>query len=280
MISAEDGGAVVVDGGVAIVRGPPGPAGPPAIAAWGESAPSFAGFTVARTPGFAGGRHQMHARCLAEFPRSHMCHYSEYLMANPRLQIPSPGAWIDWSAGPPSSFEPPVSQSPVSRNAGRFVGAQHNCLNWTSNPSGTGSGAALSVWPHDLVPCVNQLSVACCNSPYREQFAGVTTATTDGNAGGIEGMNRRCHMEYPNSHFCSFSEFQRAAVPIAVPSVWMQPNFSMQISPEDNPPAMTTAPTCSGWSSASSTGTNYVATLSNPVSTTSCAVQLPLACCL
>lgn len=277
---SEDGGTIVIDGGVAIVSGPRGPPGP--VGPYGEDSPSFIGFTTALTTGFANGRSQLHAMCATEFAGSHMCHYSEYMLANPRTPIPTAGAWIDGSGGPPGSATPPLTQWGLSRTAGRYVGAQYNCGSWTVASTGAIWGTALTNYPHDLVPCSAQRSVACCNTTFRERFAGNTAQAFDGNAGGFEGMNRRCHQSFANSHLCSYSELQRAAsttTPTA--SVWIQPNSNMTSVPADNPPIFTnsTFPTCSGWTSTAGMGTAFTPGLTPPTDPVACSFPLPLACC-
>ena len=164
VISSADGGSVVIDGGIAIVSGPRGPPGP--VGPYGEDSPSFIGFTTALTTGFANGRNQLHAMCATEFAGAHMCQHSEYVLANPRTPIPAVGAWIDGSGAPPSTSTPPLSQWGISRGAGRYVGPQYNCASWTASSPGVVLGTALSTWPHDLMTCDTQRSVACCNSVF------------------------------------------------------------------------------------------------------------------
>ena len=280
VISAQDGGSIVIDGGVAIVSGPQGPPGP--VGPYGEDSPNFIGFTSALTTGFANGRNQLHTICATEFSGAHLCHYSEYMLANPRTPIPAVGAWIDGSGGPPGGATPPLTQWGISRIAGRYVGGQFNCGGWSTASSGAVFGTALSTWPHDLVACSAQRSVACCNSPFRERFAGTTAQAFDGNAGGFEGMNLRCHQSFANSHLCSFSEFHRAAATTTLPaSVWIQPSASMTNAPADNPPTFTNPSfaTCTGWTSATGLGTVFIAAQSPQADTLSCAITMPLACC-
>jgi hypothetical protein len=49
-------------------------------------------------------------------------------------------------------------------------------------------------------------------------FAGFTTATTTGAAGGREAMHARCANEFPGGHMCHYGEYQLAASGIAVPA--------------------------------------------------------------
>jgi hypothetical protein len=57
-------------------------------------------------------------------------------------------------------------------------------------------------------------------------FAGYTTATYNGNLGGIPGANQKCAAEFPGSHLCSAYEFY-LAYPTAAPSsangAWIWP---------------------------------------------------------
>jgi hypothetical protein len=49
-------------------------------------------------------------------------------------------------------------------------------------------------------------------------FAGFTTATTTGAAGGREAMHARCANEFPDGHMCHYGEYQLAASGISVPA--------------------------------------------------------------
>jgi len=49
-------------------------------------------------------------------------------------------------------------------------------------------------------------------------FAGFTSATTTGAAGGREQMHARCATEFPGGHLCHYGEYQLAASGIAVPA--------------------------------------------------------------
>lgn len=278
LVAAADGGAVAFDGGVAIVSGPPGPAG--RDARYGESAAHFAGFTNATIEGVARGRHRLHAACAAEFPGSHMCHFAEYMLSRPTAQAPSGGAWID-ASGVPASTGDPLGRLGVATSSARYFGGRDTCNNWTTDSSGVAMGSALSNWPHYPLPCATPRSVACCDSVYRERFAGFTAMAFDGQAGGPEGMNRRCHQSFPGSHFCGRAELMRAAPLVASPgSVWIQPDSS-QVAVEDAPPDLTNsaAPSCGAWTSTAGLGASFSSAVPSGGDTIACASQAPLACC-
>jgi hypothetical protein len=283
VVSTVDGGTVVVDGGVAVIAGPPGPPGLNAL--FGENAALFAGFTAVTTTGLVGGRHVMHARCDAEFPGSHMCHFAEYMLSNPHLPIPVVGAWIDPSDGPVAQFSAnsALGLMPFSRESGRYVGgAGATCKNWTSSYSSDESGPALTSWPHAPVDCRIARSIACCSSPYREQFIGATSQPTTGQAGGPEKMNAKCHAEYPGSHLCTFAELQRAT-PKTAPAalMWVQPTTNVTVASANNPPSYssTNFPTCNAWRSTVGVGTAWIPALPSQIEPAACDQPAPLGCC-
>lgn len=266
LIHVADGGAAEFDGGLLVVTGPLGPTGSQgAVGATGESGPvgaagpagrdgdqfgeaaaRFAGFTTATTNGAAGGRRAMHARCVQEYPGSHMCHAAEFALSNSTVDVPAGGAWMDPSAQLAGRLEvsSPSFTSPDSARTGDAPtapppGNSVSCAGWLSSDSigyssigtvATPTGAATAT-------CDTTHVVACCSTPYREQFAGFTTATTSGAIGGRSAAHRVCHAEFPGSHFCHQAEFSRATSSVSPPSVgaWIDYSF-LSVPSVPNPP--------------------------------------------
>jgi hypothetical protein len=160
----------------------------------------------------------MHALCGTAFPGSHMCHAAEFMRANP-TSLPPAGAsaWMDDSGGvqelsPGSFYGNTMSGGAVPGLAefGRYTGsnASSHCGNWSAfGTASFASGRAITPdgYPTNNTPCTSVLSVACCSTKFREQFAGFTTATTTGSGGGPIGMNVKCHAEFAGSHLCHYS---------------------------------------------------------------------------
>jgi hypothetical protein len=180
---------------------------------YGEDAAVFAGFTTATTTGNAGGREAMHALCNTAFSGSHMCHAAEYNLANSATPIPSGGAWIDGSATINYYFGNIGVLELASRDTGRYTGSDFslNCNNWTVTTSGD-NGEMLSAGGVAVHACSSSLVVACCSSPYKEQFAGFTSTTTTGAlSGGRAAMHAFCGAQFSGSHLCHAAEYARAS---------------------------------------------------------------------
>jgi hypothetical protein len=166
-----------------------------------------------------GSREQMHAICAAEYAGSHLCHVAEYYLAATASPVPASGAWADISASiSPGSGSVYQIDSLAGPAIGRYVGQSNynNCINWTANTYQSGSftydagGAAITQAGPDSLPCPMPRPLACCATPYREEFAGFTAATTAGDVDGREQMHYRCALEFPGSHMCHVSEYARA----------------------------------------------------------------------
>lgn len=52
-------------------------------------------------------------------------------------------------------------------------------------------------------------------------YEGVTTATTTGSAGGIDGLNSKCQVDYPDSHICTQGEIVRSGVTSISSNGWI-----------------------------------------------------------
>jgi hypothetical protein len=166
----------------------------------------------------------MHAACAAAFAGSHMCHVSEYTLADSATAVPSSGAWLDYSASVDHFGSSQLMAALGGPAQGRYAGFLDtgNCGNWTETTY-VSAGSTLIATGETIVPsgsqqqkCATTLPVACCASPYKERFRGFTTSTTSGAAGGRAMMNFQCASQFSGSHLCHFAEYTRAA-PTASP---------------------------------------------------------------
>ena len=207
-------------------RGDPGPPGAPGApgttGAYTEDGAAFVGFTTATYKGsIANGRPGAHAACAAEFAGSHLCHISEYGLANSPLDPPSTGAWVDPSAEYDSSTT--YNGSP---QAGRAPNG-YSCLSFSHDGNtygGTSVGASGSVgWSSD---CDKAKPLACCSTPAKTRFAGFTTATKTGKMGGRARAHQLCNTEFPGAHFCHAAEYLRANSATTIPAsgAWIDPS--------------------------------------------------------
>ena len=227
--------------------GPPGPQGEPG-SDLGEAV-AFAGFTAQRFTGaIAGGRAGAHAACDEELEGSHLCHASEYLLAESAAAPPEEGAWIDRSARPDGTrFS--LGGSPLF---GRWIGTSDTCGGWNGT-SGDGlaivSGGAL-----DDAPCNVSRALACCRDRRETRFAGYTAGATDG-ALGRASLNAACAVEFGDgAHLCHAAELIRAHPELAPPAAgaWLDPSVDrdgqlvLSGSPELGRLAQGTS-TCGGW---------------------------------
>ncbi len=203
-------------------QGPQGVAGAPGTpgSVSGEAAAVFAGFSSTPISGAVGGREMMHATCAAAFTGSHLCHVSEYGLANSATVPPSGGAWIDDSAGI-GLYQGNTTAvlDLASVDLGRYTGSDNgiNCNNWTASTGtsgftldGTGSVASSS--------CTATHVLACCATPFLEKFRGYTTATMTGAPGARAKMHALCGAQFAGSHLCHTAEYYRTQTATAPPS--------------------------------------------------------------
>lgn len=252
--------------------GPQGPAGPAGNGAYSEDIAAFAGYTAALTDGNAGGRDGMHARCAAEFSGSHLCHISEYQLANSATTVPASGAWIDPSILPYALS----SDSDLTYESAPGFGREDfsfTCFSWTSNTS-TGTWSASFLRADGLVQstssnvapaqpaCNLQRALACCNGAPKVQFAGFTTVQPDG-AGvgnGRPGMHAACASEFTGSHMCHIAEYLRTGSGTTIPATgaWLDPsvNERNEIVTGGSPRfgRMTSRYSCNGWTTNTASG--------------------------
>jgi hypothetical protein len=188
-----------------------------------ESVGVFVGFTTATfNGGSPGGRVARHAACDAEFTGSHFCHFAEFALAGSAARPTASGAWID-----PSTLSNTGSvTNAMSVQAGRLSGTS-DCSNWTSSAVGSSGGYYVDSNGNPAeYGCSNTRQLACCSTPSRVGFAGFTSATTTGNAGGHAGMNGMCQAQFPSSHLCHTAEYMRAnsGVPVPASGAWLDPS--------------------------------------------------------
>ena len=288
-------GTAGVDGtdGAAGPSGAQGPTGAPGSPgnSYGEDAASFAGITSATYAGSVGGRALMHDRCDAEFPGSHLCHAGEYHLATTATSVPAGGAWIDASCSSVNGDDVLVSTTIGSRQMGRWLapGNTSYCSGWTS----AGTGPVITTEGNTAsATCETPHPLACCDSPYHEQFAGFTAATTDGDFGGRRVGHLACATEFPGSHMCHAAEYIRSASNAVVPAggAWIDPSAAPADFHDDGL-AITTqcgsvdygryggrnnSVNCNGWSGAAS----YGLTVQNDgLRTVLCTQVAHIACC-
>ena len=201
--------------------GSSGPAGAPGISgAMSEDGGSFVGFTPMGYTGQLGGRAGAHGLCAAAFAGSHLCHMSEYLLANSAVALPTAGAWIDPSGDPENAWRSIGSPS-IGRAADGYA-----CGSWTLDTSGYGGTALLSSGFESSVDCSTARPLACCNTPSKTRFAGFTPSATRGNVGGRARMHALCAAAFSGSHLCHVAEYIRSNSATALPTAgaWVDPS--------------------------------------------------------
>jgi hypothetical protein len=273
-------------------QGPPGPSGGSGGGSGtsggvvtGEAVASFAGFTTATAAGNAGSREAMHGLCAAQYPASHLCHVAEYELTSQTVSPPSAGAWVDASSGPGASASgSSFDVAGATPENGRYVSASSswNCLNWTSVTNTNGS--TLQPAGLNTQACSTARVLACCNTPFRESFKGVTTVTTTGAVGGRAAIHALCAAQYAGSHLCHAAEYARAHPTSLIAGAWLDastvnsgfdvasalPNAGRYLS-------ASSSWNCLNWTS--TTNTNGSLTSATGVDTQACSVSRPVACC-
>lgn len=264
----------------------------------------FDGFTTETTDGNAGGRAQMHSMCAAEFTDSHLCHVSEYHLANSSTPVPVGGAWLDISAaaagtGGMSYF---TTYSLASPDAGRYTATStiDNCMNWTNNLSYTEGLVIRTEGPSNSnadASCDVARPLACCGSVFLEAFAGFTTAVTDGNIGGRANAHFICGSEFPGSHLCHVAEYYRTNSAIDPPGggAWLDISavrdyfnggtnscYGIASVEAGRYATASTIDNCMNWTNNMISTEGLVVLLDGPSNSNtdaSCDVVRPLACC-
>lgn len=117
----------------------------------------FAGFTIATTTGSGGGPVGMNVKCHAEFPGSHLCHYSEYVRTHSTAAVPPAGAWVNSSAVADAynGGSHIVLDVATSAAGGSSIG---NCALWTT---ATPTTPALRITPVTATGEVFQTGPGC-----------------------------------------------------------------------------------------------------------------------
>jgi hypothetical protein len=203
--------------------GPQGPSGPAGSGTFIEEIGTFAGFTPTTYTGtLAGGRTGAHALCAAAFAGSHLCHAAEYVQSGSGTTPPTGGAWID-----PSTSDGTSDHNAGMPGSGRYLyGA--DCQDYTSTSStmlGTTVSAAGSIVSGY---CNASRALACCNTPQKVRFVGMTRTAVDGNQGGRTKLHAACAAEFPGSHLCHAAEWVRASSATTIPTggAWIDPSTS------------------------------------------------------
>ena len=247
-----------------------------------EDGGSFVGFTSTTYAGqIPSGRAGAHAACAAEFAGSHLCHAAEYTLANSAVAPPSGGAWLD----PSGDLEHSWSTWGTVR-AGRSAN-ETACISWSRNTAGYGgTGITEAGSITTSLDCSTTHPLACCNTPSKTRFAGFTTATTTGNAGGRHKMHALCAAEFAGAHLCHAAEYLRSnsATPVPTSGAWLDPSgfgknsWSTIGLPEAGRSNNETA--CISWSRDTSGYGGTSLTASGSISTSlDCSTAHALTCC-
>lgn len=110
-------------------------------------------------------------------------------------------------------------------------------------------------------------------------FAGQTTATYDGNLGGLVGANAKCQAEFSGSHFCSATEYVRTGTSTAPTSdSWIMAD-STEVFKGVNHTNSSGRYGCSGWLSNTSSFLGGTISSSGGYSIESCNNVRTLLCC-
>ncbi len=264
--------------------GPRGPAGPTGGQPGNLSA-SFVGFTAATTAGDIGGRAAAHQLCATEYPGSWMCHAAEYISSNSTTTVPASGAWLDSSVDAEGNRT--VDGGP---HFGRFQSS--TCNSWST---GSSSGSATHVRPsgHTVTwssasQCDAVRPLACCDGTSAIQFAGFSTATSNGNMGGRAAAHQLCTQEFFGSHLCHAAEYLQSNSTASVPAsgAWLDPSVDLvgdRTVGGSSRFGRHLSSACSSWSTSSSSGSATHVRPSGGIVTWSSASQCDavrsLACC-
>jgi hypothetical protein len=206
--------------------------------------------------------------------------------------VPAQGAWIDHSCiekdegGTVESGHIACGITLASPDSGRLISttSTYNCSNWTVD-TGFAAGAVIDLANDATATCTVARPLACCNTPYRERFRGITTATTTGNGGGRAAMHERCAKQFAGSHLCHLAEYARASPTATPPAAGAWIDDSSYNSAFEDSGAMprsgrSTSPTggCAAWTAGSLAGGATTIAPAGDVHAT-CDTVHPLACC-
>ncbi len=265
-------------------RGNPGPSGPPGPSgSVTEDVPSFSGFTpLAYSAKVTGGRAGMHALCATAFTGSHMCHAAEYIQATSGDAPPARGAWVD-----ASTVNGTAAANNGSVKAGRFL-SSYSCSSWNNTGGGDYGTIVNALGTIDVYgDCGTARQLACCNTPTKARFAGFTTGTTTGAAGGRWKMHALCAGAFTGAHMCHASEYVRAnsATPVPSGGAWIDASTINGTAAANtgvpDSARFVSSYSCSSWNN--SGGGDYGTTVTELGSIDvygDCGKSRPVACCL
>lgn len=264
--------------------GPQGPSGPAGSGAYIEELGTFAGYTATTYTGsISGGRPGAHAICAAAFSGSHLCQAAEYIQSNSATTVPASGAWLDPSIsdGDSENFNNGMAGS------GRYVGYSGTCDSWSTTASGYSGTYIATSGAITNNACSASRVLACCNTPTKTRFAGFTSATTSGSAGGRPKMHAMCAAAFAGSHMCHAAEYIRSASGNSVPSTgaWLDPSIANAESSSFNTgmPAsgryVGYSGTCDSWSTAASGYSGTYVTTTGGITNNACTATRAVACC-
>lgn len=247
----------------------------------------------------------MHAYCAAEFNDSHLCHVGEYHASGSSTPVPSGGAWMDTSAYV-SNSSTYIRTDFAGPRIGRYAASNtaRNCSNWTAldyiysgNPRDT-DGTVVNAVGMSTELCNVARPLACCSTPFKEQFAGYTSTAYEGDVGGRAIANFHCASEFAGSHICHLAEYIRSTPTVSPPTdgAWADTsayvdNSSTYIRTDFAGPwigrytSSNTARNCSNWTaldylySGNLRDTDGTVVKPGSPATEPCNVARPFACC-
>lgn len=112
---------------------------------------TFRGFTSATYMGDLGGPVGAHAKCNAQFPRSHLCTMREYQWAGSPSAVPAGGAFVD-----------DYASSNGYNHYPRDRGGSNTCSNWTTTNGYVSILNTQGLYEYQALTCNVARPLACC----------------------------------------------------------------------------------------------------------------------
>lgn len=192
-------------------QGPQGPAGAVLLLDGGVAGANgrieFAGFTSVSYNGALGGIPGANALCSAEFAGSYFCPESDFRLSESSAAPGPSGAWVDDSRSTTTGLRTTFRCDNATGVTWTFSGASDNgdSMSTTGNTS--------------FATCDLLKPLACCRRSGRTVVRGLTSATFNGDLGGIPGANAKCSAQYPGSFFCAENDYRDAESPVTPPAM-------------------------------------------------------------
>jgi hypothetical protein len=226
-----------------------------------------------------GNRPSAHAACAAEFVDAHVCHASEYNLSVSTTTIPANGAWLEASV----DIEGARTQG-AAPMFGRNTGS--SCNHFT-HAAGSYPGTVLS-WNGSIgtsYTCAEERPLACCNGAPKSFVVGFTAAGYDGEVGGRPAAHAACALDFPGSHVCHASEYNRAESTLLIPAggAWLEASMDLlgDWSSGGVPSyGRNTGTSCNHWTHAAGSYPGTLLSESGSIGTSyTCNVARPIVCC-